>query len=247
MKALRAVLLAWCWASPWVAHAQVLTVSAAASLTEALRDIAPLFEALRPGVTLRLNLAASGALLQQVAQGAPVDVLVSADEDTVQLGVARGLLDTHTRRVFAGNQLVLVRPQGGAVVALPDLRGPAVTRLAIGKPGSVPAGRYAQQALQAAGLWDSVQRKLVPADSVLQALDYVARGEVEAAIVYRSDALLMPARVQVAAVLSGHSPIRYPAVVVSSSRQKALAADFVAFLASPPAQAVLEHRGFVRP
>jgi molybdate transport system substrate-binding protein len=245
-----AVVAAWLALGAAVpALAQQLTVSAAASLTDALREIAPRFEATRPGVTLRMNFAASGVLLQQVLHGAPVDVFVSADEDTVARGVEQKVLDAASRRVFAANSLVLIRPlQGGPELSkLSDLARPEVRRIAIGKPASAPVGRYAQQALVAAGLWQPLQPRLVPADTPRQVLDYVARGEVDAGFVYRTDAALMADKVQVVAVVVGHAPIQYPAVVVSDSRHPALAAAFVHFLTTPAAQDVLQRRGFGRP
>ncbi len=231
------------------ARAQPLTVSAASSLTEAMRDIGSRFETTKPGVTLRFNFGASGPLLQQIVQGAPVDVFVSADEDTVSRGIARAVLDESSRRVFAANTLVLIRPLQSIadVRAVSDLSRPEVKRIAIGKPATVPVGRYTQQALVAAGLWEALQPKIVPGDNVRQVLDYVARGEVEAGFVYRTDAVLLRDKVQVVAVASGHSPIRYPAAVVSDSRHKALATEFVAFLATPAAQDLLNERGFAKP
>jgi molybdate transport system substrate-binding protein len=226
-----------------------LTVSAAASLTEALKDIGARFEAARPGVSLRFNFAASGTLLQQIARGAPADVFVSADEESVARGVESRLLDAMTRRVFAGNAVVLVRPAQASVglATVADLQRPEVQRIAVGKPASVPVGRYTQQGLAAAGLWDVLQPKIVPADSVRQVLDYVARGEVEAGFVYATDAAVMQGKVAVVAVLTGHSRVVYPAAVVAESRQSALAAEFVAFLTQPAAQDVLARRGFTRP
>ena len=245
-RALVAALL--CLAS-MATHAQQLTVSAAASLTEALREIATRFEASKPGVTVRLNFAASGPLLQQIVQGAPADVFVSADEETVTRGIAARVLDAGSRRIFAANTLVLIRPVSGAagVASVADLLRPDIKRIAIGKPATVPAGRYTQQALVAAGVWESLQAKLVPSDSVRQVLDYVSRGEAEAGFVYRTDAALMVTKVHVVGPVAGHVPIRYPAVVVSASPLKALAGDFVAFLSGPVAQAILARRGFMAP
>ena len=256
--ALAAALL--CAASV-AAQAQQLTVSAAASLSEALREIATRFEASRPGVTVRLNFAASGPLLQQIVQGAPADVFVSADEETVTRGVQARVLDADSRRVFAGNTLVLIRPRsrplsrppGHPLKGAPDLTAPAdlvrpeFKRIAIGKPATVPAGRYTQQALVAAGVWEALQAKLVPSDSVRQVLDYVSRGEAEAGFVYRTDAALMVTKVHVVGPVAGHVPIRYPAMVVSASPLKALAGDFVAFLSGSVAQAILARRGFMAP
>ncbi len=241
--ALAVVLLG---ASAW-AQAQTLTVSSAASLGDAMRAIAPLFEAQHPGVRLRFNLAASGVLLQQLAAGAPIDVLATADEETLDRAAAQKLIDPATRRVLATNTLVLVAPAGGGLAGLDALTGPSVKRIALGKPGSVPAGRYAQQVLEARGQWAALQGKLVPADNVRQVLDYVARGEVEAGLVYATDATTAAGKVRVVATVSGHAPIRYPVAVAAASSQPALARAFVQFLASPAAQAVLRQQGFGAP
>ena len=237
---------------PMMTHAQQLTISAAASLMDAFKDIGARFEATRPGVKLRLNFAASGVLIQQIVQGAPVDVLASADAETMNRGVEQRLIDAETRRDFAANTLVLVVPAlDGApravVTGLADLTGPAFKRIAIGKPASVPVGRYTQQALETAGLWAPLQPKLVQADSVRQVLDYVARGEAEAGFVYRTDATLLAGKVSVVQTVQGHAPVRYPVAVVSDSRQKTLARDFAAFLLGAEAQAILARYGFGKP
>lgn len=222
-----------------------LTVSAAASLTNALREIGSLFEESRPEVQLRLNFGGSGALLQQIAQGAPVDVLVSADEDTVDRGIARTLLAAETRRDVAGNSLVLVTPVGRRQPAtLQDLAGAAIRRIAIGKPATVPAGRYAQQALETAGLWSLLADRFVYGENVRQVLDYVSRGEVDAGLVYATDARILRERVRVAATVGGHAPIRYPAIVVADTRRRELALSFIEFLRSGPARERLAAAGF---
>lgn len=234
---------------PMLASAQQLTVSAAASLTDAFKEIGARFEATRPGVKLRLNFAASGVLIQQIVQGAPVDVFASADAETMNRGVEQKVIDAETRRDFAANTLVLVVPTQDSppVASVADLAGPAVKRVAIGKPASVPVGRYTQQALETAGLWAPLQPRLVQADSVRQVLDYVARGEAEAGFVYRTDATLLAGKVRVVQAVGGHAPVRYPVAVVADSRQKTLARDFAAFLLGTEAQAILARYGFGKP
>jgi molybdate transport system substrate-binding protein len=234
-------------ALPLLASAQQLTVSAAASLTDAFKEIGPRFEATRPGATVRFNFAASGVLLQQIAQGAPVDVFASADQETMNRGAEGKLIAADTRRDFASNSLVLVRPPGGSVKTVRDLPQDDVKRIAIGKVASVPVGRYTQQALENAQLWAPLQPKLVYADNVRQVLDYVARGEVEAGFVYRTDAELAKGKVSIAMTVGGHAHITYPAAVVADSRQAALARDFVAFLGGTEAQRILAKYGFSKP
>ncbi len=241
-----AILPAW-------AGAQGLTVSAAASLTEAFKEIGARFDASQGsaygGGTTRFNFAASGVLITQIAQGAPVDVFVSADEETVDRGVRDKLLDPATRRNFAANSLVLIVPGTAATgpASLADVAGPAVHRVAVGKPATVPVGRYTRQALEAAGLWARIEPRIVYADTVRQALDYVARGEADAGFVYRTDAELVKDKVRLVATVGGHAPVRYPAAVVLDSRQPAAARAFVDYLLGADAQAILARHGFSKP
>lgn len=231
------------------AHANSLTVSAASSLTQAFQTLGPVFEAQRPGTRVRFNFAASDALLAQVAQGAPVDVLACADQVSMDRAQQQGLLTAGSRSNFVRNTLVLVVPRGNPLhlTDLADLQRPEVRRFAIGQPNGVPAGRYAQRALEQAQLWTALQPKAVFAQNVRQSLDYVARGEVEAGFVYRTDALVLPDKVTVALVLPTDRPVLYPVAVVAGSPHQALARQFIDFLSSPPAQSILEEQGFMKP
>lgn len=237
--------------APWAqaAEDQTLTVSAAASLTNALKDIGATFEAQHPGVKLQFNFAASGVLIQQISQGAPVDVFVSADQETMKRGVDQKLLDPDTQRDFATNTLVLITPAAGGppVRWISDLVTDPVRKIAIGKTATVPVGRYTQQVLEHHQLWASLAPKFVYADSVRQVLDYVARGEVEAGFVYRTDAAIMPDKVKIVLQSDDHAPIRYPVAVVFESRQKPLAKAFADHLFTPTAQSTLSKYGFGKP
>ena len=226
-----------------------LTVSAAASLTDAFREIGGAFHAAHPETQVRFNFGASGGLLQQVAAGAPVDVLATADQETMDRAAARGLLRPGTRADFASNSLVVVVPRDSTTVpaSLAELAAPAVRRIAIGVAASVPAGRYARAALEKAQLWQQVEAKAVGAQTVRQALDYVARGEVDAGFVYASDAKGQAERVHVAFVVPSATPVRYAVAVVAASAGAAEARQFIAFLRSPPAQAILRRLGFAAP
>lgn len=240
-------LLALLLALPLAASAQQLTVSAAASLSDAFKALGAQFEARRPGTTLRFNFAASGLLLQQIAHGAPVDVFASADQETMSRGVAQKLMAADTRRDFAANSLVLITPPASPLKSVRGLALPEIRRIAVGKPASVPAGRYTQQALENAQLWVALSPKLVFADNVRQVLDYVARGEVEAGFVYRTDAELASGKIHIAMTVGGHAPVTYAIAVVADSRQAALARDFVNFINAAEAQAILARYGFAKP
>lgn len=231
------------------ATAAELTVSAASSLTESFRDIASAYEAAHPGTKVDLNFAASGVLLQQVSRGAPVDVLATADTETMAQAAKGGLLETDSRQTFATNQLVVVVPPGrkDAPRTLSALAGKGVQRVAIGNPDSVPVGRYARAALRDAGLWEAITAKTITTQNVRQSLDYVARGEVDAGFVYASDYQAMPGRVVRAFDVPLKTPINYPVSVIKDSARAAEARRFVAFVVSPQGQAILRRRGFGAP
>jgi molybdate transport system substrate-binding protein len=222
-----------------------LLVSAAASLTNALRDLGKRFEAAHPSDTVVFNFAASDVLLAQIDKGAPVDVFASADEETMDRAAAKNRVVASTRRDFAANRLVIVVPKGArSVASIAALHDDAVRRIAVGSPESVPAGRYARDALQMANAWGALGPKLVRAQNVRQVLDYVARGEVDAGFVYSTDAAIMPDRVTVTANVPVPRPVTYPIAVVAGSKEPALAAAFVAFVAGPEGRSVLERHGF---
>jgi molybdate transport system substrate-binding protein len=218
-------------------------------LTQAFQEIGSAFEAQHPDVRVRLNSGASGALLQQIAKGAPVDVFASADLDTMAQAQQQKWVPPGAATNFASNTLVVIVPHDARVVprTLADLATPPFKRVVMGVPASVPAGRYARAALQSAQLWHSMQTKTVSAQSVRQALDYVARGEVDAGFVYATDAALMPGKVKLAFTVPTDSPVRYAIAPVMGSPNAANAQKFIQYLMSPPAQAVLARFGFGAP
>lgn len=224
-----------------------LLVSAAASLTEAFKEIGPRFAAANPGVKVNFNFAASGPLLQQIAQGAPVDVFVSADQETMDRAEKGGHLLAGSRVNFVANTLVLVIPPTGTTIrSLADLNSASVQKIAIGNPDSVPAGRYVREALEKGKLWQVLAPKYVLAISVKQVLEYVQRGEVEAGFVYGSDAVAAKDRVRVAAEVPAITPIVYPVAVVATNPHPKAAA-FLHFLREPAAQDIFRRYGFRRP
>lgn len=232
--------------APLCAQAAEIFVSAAASLTNAFKDIAADFEKTHPGVKVHLNFAASNPLLKQMMEGAPVDVFASADQETMNKAAAAKLIRPESRTDFASNSLTLIVPKGSKVPAsVSDL--PALQRIAAGKPESVPAGRYARQSLTAAGIWDTLQPRLIYGASVRQVLDYVARGEVDAGIVYATDAAQQAGRVEVALILGDHSPILYPVAAATTGSNAAGGQDFINFVCSEKGQAILARYGFAKP
>ncbi|CDG86020.1 molybdate ABC transporter substrate-binding protein [Janthinobacterium agaricidamnosum] len=231
------------------AMAGELVVSAAASLTNAFKDAAASYEAQHPGTRISLNFAASGTLLQQIAKGAPVDVFASADQETMDAAQKQGLVTAAERRDFVSNSLVLIVPGDSklGIKSLASLGQPTVTRVAIANPASVPVGRYSEQALRAAKLWDTVQPKAISTQNVRQSLDYVARGEVDAGFVYGTDAAIMKDKVHVVLTVPLETPVRYPVASLKASTHSAEAKSFVDFILSAPAQAIFAKYGFEKP
>ena len=235
------------------AQAAEITVSAAASLTNAFKDIGQAYEASYPGSKVLLNFGASGALLQQMAKGAPVDVFASADQETMDQARQQGLIQEKSRVDFVRNSLVMIVPANSKLdlKSLNDLTQAAVQRIAIGNPASVPVGRYTQQALEAARLWAVAETKMISANNVRQALDYVARGEVEAGFVYATDAALMKDKVRVALTVSLDKVISYPLALTQNNAKTSAHAEeaqrFVRFINSDEAQTILGKYGFLKP
>lgn len=226
-----------------------LVVSAAVSLSNAFADIGKDFEKLKPGAKVLFNFAGSGQLLQQLSRGAPVDVFASADQETMDKAAKQNLIARDTRENFVRNKLVLVVPASSVlgIHALGDLGSGAVKRIAVANPDSVPAGRYAKEALEAAKLWDALKEKYITTTNVRQSLDYTARGEVEAGFVYLTDALIMPNRVKVVFDVPLSTEILYPVAVVKGNGHENLARAFIAYLKSEPAQKILQNYGFDKP
>ena len=226
-----------------------LTVSAASSLTNAFKEIARSYEDLHPDAKVQLNFGASGALLQQMAKGAPVDVFASADQETMDQAAQQKLITPGSRQNFASNALVLIVPNDSALklTQLDDLTQPGVEKIAIGNPASVPVGRYSQHALEAANLWSAVQAKAINTQNVRQSLDYVARGEVEAGFVYATDASVMQEKVKVVFEVPLDVTISYPIAQTADSANAAEGQRFIEYVRSPAAQAVLARYGFKQP
>lgn len=244
MPFFRSLLLMLCCSS---VQAGELMVSAAASLNQAFTEIAREYELTNPDTQVVLNFAASGLLLQQVAKGAPVDVLAVADQQTMDAAQQQKLIAEHTRADFAGNALVLVVPKASTIALnnLNDLQGKAISRIAIGNPDAVPAGRYAQSALETAGLWSVLQERLISTQNVRQALAYAAGNEVEAAFVYRSDISAAVDKVREVFEVPLQAPVLYPLATVRSSQNQVEAQRFENFVRSSQGQKILRSHGFV--
>jgi molybdate transport system substrate-binding protein len=224
-----------------------IMVSAAASLKNSLTEIEKIYEAKNPEVNLTISYASSGTLQQQIEQGAPADLFVSAGKKQMDDLETKNLLVKESRIDLLGNELVLVTGKDNdKITSLDDLTKLGEAQIGIGTPESVPAGKYAQEALMNLKLWDTLEPKLVQAKDVTAVLNYVETGNTEVGFVYRSDSE-GSTKVKVAAVVpaSSHSPIVYPASIIAATKNKQLAEDFLTFLQqSPEAKQVFEKYGF---
>lgn len=247
----KATLLATLTVSAMASHAQEVTVSAAASLTNAFQAVGQAFEKTRPGTKVTFNFAASGPLLAQIQQGAPVDVFASADQETMDRAAKAKLLAEGSRADFARNTLVLIVPSTATATATPqklaDLGGAAYKRISTGTPSSVPVGRYTMASVQEAGLTATLEPKWVYGESVRQVLNYVARGEVDAGFVYRTDALIEKDKTRIALTVPTTTPVSYPIAQVAASKNAAVGKDFIAFVRSDAGQQILDSFGFSKP
>jgi molybdate transport system substrate-binding protein len=227
-------------------------VFAAASLKNALDTVAADWQK-DSGHRAIFSYGASSALARQLGEGAPADIFISADLDWMDWARQRELIDPASRQTLLGNTLVLIAaadaktdfkidfkiaPGADLAAAIGD------SRLAVGEVKSVPAGKYAKQALEKLGMWPSVAGKLAPGNDVRAALNFVARGEARLGIVYATDARAEPkVRIVDTFPASSHAPILYPAALTATSRNPDAAA-FLAFLRSPAAVHNFTAQGF---
>lgn len=228
-------------------EAIALTVSAAASMQDTLNAIQPVYQTVYPDNTLVYNFASSGSLQQQIEQGAPVDVFLSASPKQVNALEEKGLLLQGTRRDLVKNTIVLITLLDTSnVMTFDDLSKDAVTKLSIGEPESVPAGQYSKEVLESLELYDAIQSKTVFAKDVRQVLSYVETGNVDAGLVYSTDANSSD-QVQIVATApeDTHSPIVYPGAVIIDSQHPDAATEFVKFLGTEEAIAIFTDYGFL--
>lgn len=227
-----------------------LNVMAAVSLREAMEAVARDFETAH-AVKIELSYGASGQLAAQIENGAPADVFISAADAQVNRLAERKLVDLGSRTIVAHNTLVLIVPAAATetISRFDELGSDRVKRLAIGEPKSVPAGMYAEQALKHLHLDESVAGKTVLGANVRQVLDYVSRGEVDAGIVYATDVRSAGKDVRIVAEAAAdwHEPIKYPAVVIATTKQPELAKAFLAAMTSKAGRAALAKQGFTLP
>lgn len=222
-----------------------LTVAVAASLQDAVEELTLVYTKRHTGVTIINNFASSGTLQRQIEEGAPVDIFISAGQSQMDALASKGLIVENSRQNLLGNELVLIAKTDSPLTGFDGLTNESVARICIGTPETVPAGKYARETLITLGMWDKLQSKLVLAKDVRQVLTYVQTGNVDAGMVYRSDAMAGK-EVKIVAVApdNAHKPIIYPMAVIKGTKQQKAAEDFAAFLAGDEAARVFQKYGF---
>jgi len=232
------------------AYGTEVNLAAAASLKECMNEIIQQYQQANPEIKIVPNYEASGKLQVQIENGAPADLFISANQDKMNLLEKKGLLQPGTRCDLLENKVVLIVP-ADSKLQLASFQDLATGKLgeksiAVGDPKVVPAGKYAAEIFKNLKIADAVMPKTVFAQNVRAVLTFVARGEVEAGVVYETDAKLMSDKVRIAAQApaGSHSPVVYPAAVIAAGAAKAEGEKFLAYLKMPAAAAVFQKYGF---
>lgn len=223
-----------------------LTVSAAISLTDALEEIKALYEA-DHDVSVHFNFGSSGKLAQQIEQGAPSDLFISANQEWMDTLEDKTHIDTDTRTDLTGNNLVLIARENAPfdISELSEINPDEFDQIAIGNPESVPAGTYTKQALKQVGIWETARENVILAKDVRQVLTYVESGNTDIGFVYESDARTSDeVEIITEAEEDIHDSIIYPAAVVDDTNEKEAAESFLDYMATDEAQAIFKKYGF---
>lgn len=222
-----------------------LNISAAASLKEAMADLEAAYTSKNPEVSFVINYGSSGSLQQQIEQGAPCDLFISAGEKQMTALEEEGLLLDGTNKDLVKNSLVLVTSNDSKISSIDSLNSDAVSKIALGEPSSVPAGKYADETLTSLAIKDSLNNKLVFAKDVKEVLAWTASGNADASFVYLSDALSSDG-VKIVETISEeyHSPITYPVAIIKDSDDIDAAKAFEDFLFTDEAQEIFEKYGY---
>lgn len=248
------VLLSPIFIAPVLSHAEIVTVFAAASLNNAIHEIAQDYEAIHPNDKIQTSFAASSTLAKQIQLGAPAQIFISADEPWMDALAKSNLLIEKSRVDLLANQLVLITPKDQPLPVIMDksfhLPLAFTGKICLGNPDSVPAGKYAKQSLITMGWWDGLQSRVVPTEDVRSALAFVARGECPLGAVYTTDAMISSDKVKIIGTLpnNSHSPIVYPLALLKNTENQTKASTssqfFWQYLQQPTAQKIFHKYGF---
>ena len=237
-------LVVGCTAKPKVEKVE-LNISAAASLTEAMADLETEFKTTNPNITLVTNFGSSGSLQQQIEQGAPCDVFISAGKSQMKALDEKGLLLESTNKDLVKNELVLVGPKDTTITGISDLTTDKAKKIAVGEASSVPAGKYADEVLTKLNIKTAIKDKLVSAKDVKEVLAWATSGNADVGFVYLSDTVNNDSIKIIEEISSDlHSPITYPVGIIKSSTKADSAKAFEDFLFTDKAQEILKKYGY---
>lgn len=229
------------------ASQQEVYIVAAASMTDAVKEIGTNYEKQHSDVKLMYNFGSSGALQSQIEQGAPADVFISAAQKQMNALEEKNLIDKSTRKDLLENKVVLIVPKDSTLALndFADVAGDKVNKIALGEPKSVPVGQYSEEIFTNLNVLDNVKAKAVYASDVRQVLSWVETGEVDCGVVYATDAAISDkVKVLLEAPADTHKPVVYPVAMVSSSKNPEIAKDFLAYLSQNEQKVILEKYGF---
>jgi molybdate transport system substrate-binding protein len=225
-----------------------ITVSAAISLKNTFEKIGGYYESKSKGTKVVFNFGASGDLMRQIEAGAPVDAFAPASQGEMDELEKEGLTTPGSRLNFAVNEVVLVLPANAksSVTSFSQLRSDSIKKIAVGNPKTVPAGRYAEEVFAYYKILGAIKDKLILTENVRQVLDYVARGEVDAGVVYSTDAMTRAREVEIVATAPerSHRPVVYSIAVVKGTKNYAAAKAFISLVTSAEGKKTLEKYGF---
>jgi len=231
---------------PVSAQSTNITISAAISLKDSLEEIKTLYQKKAPKLQITYNFGSSGSLQQQIEQGAPVDIFISAANKQMDALESKNLLLAGSRRNLVTNQLVLIISKNEKNInKFSDLTKPEITKIALGEPNSVPAGKYGEEVLKFYKILDQIKSKIIYAKDVRQVLTYVETENVNAGLVYITDAKTSQ-KVRIAAIApkESHSPIVYPMAILKDSKNLDMAKAFDKFLKSNTSKTIFKKYGF---
>ena len=224
-----------------------LTISAAASLKDAMGEIKKQYAKEEPNVTINYNFAGSGVLQQQIEQGADVDIFMSAANKQMDALSQKGLLVENTKENLLGNTVVLVvKKDNSRVSDFKDSQTDKIKKIALGEPKTVPCGQYAEEIYTKLNILSKVKAKAVYGKDVTEVLTWVETGNVDAGVVYATDAKAST-KIKVAAVATKdmyNTPVVYPAAVIKSSKNQDAAKEFLEYLSDKKSKATFEKYGF---
>ena len=224
-----------------------LHVSAAASMTDAMKELTDDYQKKNPDVKLVFNFAASGELQQAIEQGAPVDIFISAAQNQMDALDKGGLLAVGTRKDLLENKVVLIVPKDSkaALTKFEDVLKDDVKKIGLGEPKGVPVGQYSEEIFGKLGILDQVKAKAVYGSNVRQVLSWVDTGEVDAGVVYATDAAISKGNKVICTAPEGsHKPVIYPMAIIKSTKQAEAAKAFAAYMAGADGKKVFEKYGF---